>query len=140
MFATLIIVLPSIYTGGELRVRHRDREVRLELYCPEPSEVAFAAFYADCVHELLPITSGCRLTLVYNLLRQGKGRRPEPPNYDDEQADVTALLRQWVAGKEAPDDDSPEKLIYPLEHAYTPAELAFEALKGADAAVAAVPS
>jgi predicted 2-oxoglutarate/Fe(II)-dependent dioxygenase YbiX len=138
MFATLIIVLPSIYTGGALLVRHRGREVQLDLCCSEPSEVAFAAFYADCVHEVLPITSGCRLTLIYNLRRQGRGRLPEPPNYDTEQACVTALLRQWVAGKEAPDDDSPEKLIYPLEHAYTAAELAFEALKGADAAVAAV--
>jgi hypothetical protein len=37
---------------------------------------------------------------------------------------VTALLRQWSAGKDAPEDDSPEKLLYPLEHAYTPAEVA----------------
>ncbi len=138
MFATLIIALPSIYTGGELLVRHRDREVRLALGCSEPSEVAFAAFYADCVHEVLPITSGYRLALIYNLRRQGRGRLPEPPNYDTEQASVTALLRQWIADKEAPDNDAPEKLIYPLEHAYTPAELSFEALKGVDAAVAAV--
>ena len=138
MFATLIIVLPSIYTGGALLVRHRDREARLDLSCPEPSQVAFAAFYADCVHEVLPITSGYRLALVYNLRRQGRGQRPAPPDYDTEQAHVTALLRQWNAEKDAPADDSPEKLLYPLEHAYTPAELAFEALKGADAAVAAV--
>jgi predicted 2-oxoglutarate/Fe(II)-dependent dioxygenase YbiX len=138
MFATLIIVLPSLYTGGALLVRHRDREARLELSCPEPSQVAFAAFYADCVHEVLPITSGYRLALVYNLRRQGRGQLPTPPDYDIEQARVTALLRQWSAGKDAPEDDSPEKLLYPLEHAYTPAELAFEALKGADAAVATV--
>ena len=138
MFATLVIVLPSIYSGGELLVRHRDREVRLDLHCPEPSEVTFAAFYADCKHEVLPITSGCRLTLIYNLLRQDKGRLPEPPNYEAEQAGVTALLRQWAAARKLPEDDSPEKLIYPLEHAYTPAELGFEALKGADTAVADV--
>jgi predicted 2-oxoglutarate/Fe(II)-dependent dioxygenase YbiX len=138
MFATLIIILPSLYTGGALLVRHRDREVRLELSCPEPSQVTFAAFYADCVHEVLPITAGYRLALVYNLRRQGRGQIPQPPDYDTEQAQVTALLRQWSAGKDAPDDDSPEKLLYPLEHAYTPAELAFEALKGADAAAATV--
>ncbi|MFO1432107.1 MAG: 2OG-Fe(II) oxygenase [Candidatus Competibacteraceae bacterium] len=138
MFATLVIVLPSIYSGGELLVRHRDREARLDLHCSEPSELAFAAFYADCKHEVLPITSGCRLTLVYNLLRQGKDRLPEPPSYEAEQARATALLRQWAAAKKRPDDDSPEKLIYTLEHAYTPAELGFEALKGADAAVADV--
>jgi hypothetical protein len=37
-----------------------------------------------------------------------------------------------------PEHGSPKKLIYPLEHAYTPAELAFDTLKNADAAVAAV--
>jgi predicted 2-oxoglutarate/Fe(II)-dependent dioxygenase YbiX len=113
MFATLIMVLPSLYTGGALLVRHRGREVRLELSCPEPSQVAFAAFYADCVHEVLPITSGYRLALVYNLRRQGRGQRPEPPNYDPEQARVTALLRQWSAGKDAPDDDSPKSCSIP---------------------------
>lgn len=37
-----------------------------------------------------------------------------------------------------PDDTSPDKLVYPLEHAYTPAELAFDTLKNADAAAAGV--
>jgi predicted 2-oxoglutarate/Fe(II)-dependent dioxygenase YbiX len=138
MFATLVVVLPSTSTGGELVVRHKDREVRLGLHCEDPSEAAFAAFYADCVHEVLPVTSGCRLALVYNLLRRGKGRRPEPPNYEGEEVRVAALLQAWSAGKQAPQDDAPEKLIYPLEYAYTPAELGFDALKGADAAIAGV--
>ncbi|MDQ4059916.1 MAG: 2OG-Fe(II) oxygenase, partial [Pseudomonadota bacterium] len=119
-------------------VRHKGREVRLDLRCEDPSEMAFAAFYADCVHEVLPVTSGCRLALVYNLLRRGKGPRPQPPSYEGEQVRAAALLQAWAAGKSSPDDDTPEKLIYPLEHAYTPAELGFDALKGADAAVAGV--
>ena len=138
MFATLVLVLPSMATGGELVIRHKGREARLDLRCEDPSEAAFAAFYADCVHEVLPVTTGCRLTLVYNLLRKGKGPEPEPPSYEGEQAKVAALLQAWAAGKQLPDDDAPEKLIYPLEHAYTPAELSFDTLKGADAAVAGV--
>ena len=138
MFATLALVLPSVSTGGELVIRHKGREARLDLRCEDPSEAAFAAFYADCVHEVLPVTTGCRLTLVYSLLRKGKGPAPEPPSYEGEQAKVAALLQAWVAGKQLPDDDEPEKLIYPLEHAYTPAELSFDTLKGADAAVAGV--
>ncbi|MGE3541301.1 MAG: 2OG-Fe(II) oxygenase [Candidatus Tectimicrobiota bacterium] len=137
MFATLILVLPSLYSGGDLVVRHRGREVRCALSCPEASQVAFAAFYADCVHEVLPITSGYRLALVYNLKRQGRGPQPEAPNYDAEQASVVALLQQWSAASDRL-DDTPDKLLYPLEHAYTPAELSFAALKGTDAAVAAV--
>jgi hypothetical protein len=138
MFAPLIIVLPSIYTGGALLVRHRDREARLELRGPEPSQVAFAAFDADCVHEGLPLTAGYRLALVSNRRRQGRGQGPEPPPYAPEQARVTALLRQWSAGKAAPEDDSPDTLLSPLAYAYTPAELACGALQGADAAVAEV--
>lgn len=146
MFATLVLALPSKSKGGELVVRHRDREGRLDLACDEPSEIAFAAFYADCVHEVLPVTFGCRATLVFNLVRKAKGKAPQPPSYEAEAEKVTRLLRGWVddrasAGIDAAADEGaenapPEKLVIPLEHAYTPAELAFDRLKGADAAVA----
>jgi predicted 2-oxoglutarate/Fe(II)-dependent dioxygenase YbiX len=138
MFATLVVALPSIHTGGELVVRHKGREVRLELHGPDPSMAAFAAFYADCVHEVLPVTSGCRLVLVYNLVREGRGRLPQPPDYEAETQRIAALLAAWGAGEWESDDEAPAKLVYPLEHAYTPAELSFQALKGADAAAAAV--
>ena len=142
MFATLVIVLPSLHTGGELLIRHRDREVRLDLACEDASEVAFAAFYADCQHEVRPIRSGYRLVLIYNLIRQGPGKPPEPPAYDAEEDRVTDLLSRWaselVTAKTDTPRDCPDKLIYPLEHAYTPAEIAFGTLKNADAAVATV--
>ena len=79
MFATLVAALPSSFAGGELVVRHKGREVRLDLRGDDPAEVAFAAFYADCVHEVLPVTKGCRLILVYNLVRRGRGGRPSRP-------------------------------------------------------------
>ena len=139
MFATLIVALPSLHTGGELVVRHRGREARLDLRCTDFSELAWAAFYADCVHEVLPITSGCRLVLVYNLRRLGKGRLPRPPSYEQETAALGQLLRRWSEpSARSQDEDRPVKLVYPLEHAYTPAELSFAALKGADAAAAGV--
>ncbi len=139
MFATLIIVLPADYTGGELVLRQKDRTVTLDLRGGDPSEVAFAAFYTDCLHEVRPITAGCRLTLVYNLLRRGDARHAlQPPRYEREQARSATLLRRWAARTTGSDADAPTKLIYPLEHAYTPAELSFAALKGADAAGAAV--
>jgi predicted 2-oxoglutarate/Fe(II)-dependent dioxygenase YbiX len=139
MFATLVIVLPSIYTGGELVIRHRDQEVQLDLTCSESCELAFAAFYADCVHAVLPVTSGCRLTLIYNLRRTDGGSPPKPPDYASEQSQIAELLRKWSEDQAVlEEDNATEKLIYPLEHAYTPAELSFASLKGADAAVADV--
>ena len=148
MFATLVLALPSHSAGGELVVRHMDREARLDMSSDEPSEIAFAAFYADCVHEVLPVTAGCRVSLVFNLLRKGKGAALQPPAYEAEAGKVSALLSAWTEVKAGPDTDHEDaedatasvgptqKLVYPLEHSYTPAELAFGTLKGADAAVA----
>ncbi len=81
MFGTLVIVLPSLFAGGELVTRHQERRVQLDLHRDDPAELGFAAFYADCMHEVLPLTEGSRLTLVYNLMR--------------EQARMTALLQAW---------------------------------------------
>jgi len=131
MFATLVIVLPSCSSGGELIVRHAGREAALDLRPDDAGEAAFAAFYADCVHEVLPVTAGCRLALIYNLLRRQQKGALLPPDYRNEQARIERRLRDWRSGK-------PEKLVYPLQHAYTPAEIAFDALKGADAGAAEV--
>lgn len=135
MFASLVIVLPSAAagTGGALIVRHKDREERLDLVPDDPAELRFAAFYADCVHEVTPVASGHRLTLIYNLIRPGTGRLPLAPDHTEQAAAIAALLRNWSA-----DDDAPVKLIVPMEHAYTSAELGPDALKGADAAAAGV--
>ncbi|HEY8614232.1 MAG TPA: 2OG-Fe(II) oxygenase [Roseomonas sp.] len=138
MFATLVVVLPSRFTGGELVVQHKGRQARLGLRSEDPAEAGFAAFYADCRHELLPVTEGYRLTLVYNLIGPGRGRPPEPPDFTKEQARLATLLQAWSAGKGRSGDITPEKLVYPLEHAYTPAELGFPTLKGRDAAAANV--
>jgi hypothetical protein len=47
------------------------------------------------------------------------------------------LLREWRASMDG-EGFVPEKLVYPLEHAYTAPELSFPVLKGADAAAAGV--
>jgi hypothetical protein len=119
-------------------VRHKEREARLDLANDDPSEMAFAAFYADCVHEVLPITAGCRATLIYNLVRKSKGGALGPPSYERETARAKVLLEEWGNSKTAPDDGVPEKVVYLLQHAYSPAELDFANLKGIDAAVAAL--
>ncbi len=145
MFATLVIVLPSNYTGGELIIRHQQQEVSLHLNSQDPSELAYAAFYADCQHEILPITSGCRLALIYNLMRsRANAPLPVPPDFTKETDKAANLLLTWqqqlqtLQKNDQTSDDVPEKLIFSLEHAYSQAELKFSALKNADAALADV--
>ena len=134
MFATLVLVLPSVYEGGELLIRHGCKQVNLDLNQTDLGDVAYAAFYADCVHEVRPITSGVRLVLTYNLLRKGRELGGSPPQYPAQQARAVACLRRWHSDLAASVIDTPQKLVYPLEHAYSAAELGFASLKNADAA------
>ncbi|MCC5849989.1 MAG: 2OG-Fe(II) oxygenase [Verrucomicrobia bacterium] len=137
MFGTLVITLPSAHTGGNLRIRHADQEVCLDL-CPlESAEIRFAAFFADCEHEVEPIKDGNRICLVYNLLRK-KGEMPSAPA-DDRMAvrAATKALRDWAAVNRDAEEIS-RKIVYLLEHKYTESALSFQALKGEDAALARV--
>jgi 2OG-Fe(II) oxygenase superfamily len=138
MFGTLLIVLPSPHTGGELVVRHADREVTIDLSGDEVAEIKFAAFYADCEHEVLPVIRGDRVCLVYNLLQRPPrdAKNPLPlmaPVYEAETADAATLLAKVFAGP-----DAPTKIAWLLEHQYSPAALSFAALKSADRARAKV--
>jgi hypothetical protein len=57
--------------GGELLVRHGDKELTFDWSTSASKEaqpaVQWAAFYSDCEHEVLEVTSGHRITLTYNL-------------------------------------------------------------------------
>ena len=138
MFATLVIALPSRSSGGELIVRHEGREASIDMVCEDPAEARYGAFYADCVHEVRPVKSGCRVTLNYNLIRKGACKALDPPRHEREEKHLTALLGSWPRSESKSGGCTPSKLVYPLSHAYTPAELSFASLKGADAAVAGV--
>jgi hypothetical protein len=47
--------------------------VRLDLHCEDPSEMAFAAFYADCVHEVLPVATGLPVGSGLQFVASGTG-------------------------------------------------------------------
>ena len=135
MIATLTISLPTAGAGGELIVRHHGREVTLDMNADEPSELAFAAFYADCSHESRPVRRGHRLSLVFNLcLRPGDSDTPRrAPDYSDLVESVTEYLVNWRKS-----DHPPEKYVWVLEHDYSENGRSFATLKNTDAAVARV--
>lgn len=71
MFATLILQLPSIHTGGDLIVYNPDKTTFKhdfgKLTNKSAYEIHYAAHYADAEHEITEITSGYRLALVYSI-------------------------------------------------------------------------
>jgi hypothetical protein len=138
MFGTMIIALPSFHTGGQLIVRHKNKEATIDLSGAEGSELKFGAFYADCEHEVLPITKGYRICLVYNLVQKTMKYRSTPPQltapcYDKEVQEASKMLQEAFSS-----DVQLSKLVWLLDHQYSSAELAFNTLKNKDAAIAQV--
>jgi hypothetical protein len=137
MVATLVVTLPSAHEGGALRVRHEGREEIVDWSLQGRFQTQFAAFYADCEHEVRPLTKGFRLALVYNLTQEKTRQIVTAPKSTEQIAEVALLLRQWGDTKQ-PGSELPRKLAVLLDHKYTQAGLTFDALKGLDRARANV--
>ena len=134
MVATLVISLPTDGVGGELVMRHKDRETVADMCVRDPSELAFAAFYADCTHETRPVLEGHRISLVYNLVLRGPGASGAPrqaPDYAPQAEAIAGLLSAWSRKEVAA-----AKIVWLLDHDYSEAGLSFDDFKGTDAAVA----
>ena len=133
MVGTLVVTLPSSYTGGELMVGHNED---WKAYRGSKTALSLVAFYADCRHEVLKVTSGYRITLTYNLLLHGDTSRPAGDG--GTAAELADLLREHFSTPvpryyRGPAADPPNRLVYLLDHEYTPRGLNWRRLKGADA-------
>lgn len=73
-------------------------------------ETGFAAFYADCLHDVLPATDGHRLALTWNLIRDNASTQASAPDHAAETEALARHLANWP-------DDAPAKIAIPLEHA-----------------------
>ncbi len=133
MVGTLVVTLPSSHAGGELMVGHNEE---WKAYWGSKTALSLVAFYADCRHEVLKVQSGYRITLTYNLLLHGDTSRPDGD--DGTAAELAGLLREHFSTPVpryygGPATDPPNRLVYLLDHEYTPRGLSWRRLKGADA-------
>jgi predicted 2-oxoglutarate/Fe(II)-dependent dioxygenase YbiX len=133
MIGTLVVTLPSNYTGGELMV---GRGEEWKAYRGSKKALSAVAFYADCRHEVLKVKSGYRVTLTYNLLVHGDAGRTD--GNEATIAELADLLREHFSTAApryhyGPATDIPKRLVYLLDHEYTPRGLGWGRLKGADA-------
>ncbi|XP_063693304.1 uncharacterized protein LOC134825097 [Bolinopsis microptera] len=79
MFGTLIVQLPSVFTGGNFVVKHLQSSRAIENSCVGSStHCKFVAHYSNCPHELDEVTSGYRAVLIYSLCWDGTGAKPSP--------------------------------------------------------------
>ena len=140
MFATLVVQLPSHFSGGEFVVRHGGVEKTYTLgsddsSCSQLSH--FVAHYADCEHAVREVTGGHRLALVYSLCWKGEDGPPPTPAALSSTALGQRLANMFEEGFHA--NDVPTPLCVYLEHQYTEdslGHLGIRALKGRDRAIA----
>ncbi len=129
MVATLVVGLPSSHKGGELIVRHEGQERTIDFGGPDGDlfRIHYAAFYADCEHEVRPLKQGYRLCLVYNLTLARSNETLSAPSDSEHIERIAPLIQQW-----AENEESTEKLAITLDHRYTQEGLSWDALKGTD--------
>jgi hypothetical protein len=124
MVGSLVVGLPSTFSGGALEVRHVGETAT---YRGSKKALSFVAFYSDCRHQVKPVTSGYRVVLTYNLLL-GRARAARPTAPDSER--IGSLARCLDEHFRPP--GAPDRLVYLLDHEYTPRGLDWSRLKGVD--------
>ncbi|XP_037042701.1 uncharacterized protein LOC119079025 isoform X2 [Bradysia coprophila] len=138
MFATLVVQLPSRFDGGQLVIEHDNTTKKLDF--STNTELAnmyttfFSAFYCDCKHEILPVTDGTRMCLVYNLVTtetDASRELPTAPMVSDVEMQMASVCTEWRNT-----NTGPVKIVYGLSHKYTERSLSFTNLKSTDRSVA----
>lgn len=120
--------------GGELIVRHNSIEKNFDLARSNEYEIHYIAFYADCEHEIRPVTAGHRLALVYNLVSNSRSDQIAPLDHAATVSTMKEALEHWIQ-----DLTSIDRAVYMLQHRYTVAGLkTISQLKGPDRAIASL--
>jgi len=83
MLGSLVVIYPTPHEGGELVLRHKEQEWKIDAKTLTASQsspsLAYVAFYSDIEHEILKVTSGHRVTVTYNLYLVDMSSEPQAP-------------------------------------------------------------
>ena len=128
MFGSLVIVFPTPHEGGALKLRApgpREGEM-LEwtfdssglLAQQDKPSIAYVAFFSDVEHEVMPVTSGHRVTITYNLYYT-----PDEPEPSKTLNQVSTNEQSFKAALQAALDDQSflstgGNLMFGLRHQY----------------------
>ncbi|KAK3400751.1 hypothetical protein B0T20DRAFT_152426 [Sordaria brevicollis] len=132
MFGTLVVSLPSAHQGGDVVVKHCGEK---KTFKTSDTTQSFITWYSDVHHEVLPVESGYRWVLTYNLALDPKAVRPSAGLVRDETRALRHTLRKWLR---EPVETRKSGLYYALDHEYTEASVRLNNLKTRDLAVGQV--
>jgi hypothetical protein len=128
MFGTLIVALPSKHAGGQLHIRHGGEQTTVDFSVEKHArDFQYAAFFADCEHEVVPVISGHRFCAVFNLVLEEGDPALLNLTARDHASPLAALLTRIVR-QQTP--GTPTVIL--LQHQYTEANFSIRKLKGND--------
>ncbi|KAI1767563.1 hypothetical protein GGR53DRAFT_99628 [Hypoxylon sp. FL1150] len=127
MFGTLVVSLPSPHEGGDVVVKHCGMEKILQT---SEEEMACLFWYSDVSHEVLPVTSGYRWVLTYNLAIDPAAELPTADSIP-ENARLRKTLQLWMQEVENA-SLIPWPRYWVLDHKYTEANISYQGLKTVD--------
>jgi hypothetical protein len=142
MVGTLVVTLPSSFRGGAMVIEHQGEKVTFRT---SRQPLSFLAFYADCHHEVRPVTDGYRIVLTYDLVLAGDGSAADLGTGAEPRAAgaLAARFREHFenplpsprpSDERVPPRKAPNRLVYLLDHQYTERGVGWHRLKGDDAA------
>ena len=110
MFATIVIVLPSRFTGGTVCVSHGDLNSTFEHCANSLTQTTVLAWYTDVEHQVKAVTSGYRLALSPHLIHTTNALRPAVASHTAVSRRLRHILLSWKQAEQ----DAPAKIVYVL--------------------------
>ncbi|EFX04490.1 hypothetical protein CMQ_1418 [Grosmannia clavigera kw1407] len=129
MVGTLVISLPSQHEGGDVSLSFQTESKTFATSPGSSWDISALAWFSDVSHEIAEIKQGYRLVLTYNLVQNGPAVQTAESTYRQQEKVRTRLLR-WKTQIQTPDP-----IVYPLDHQYTESSLSLANMKGRDRAV-----
>lgn len=132
MIGTVIVSLPVDHTGGNMIIKHHDENFLFDTqHATNYKEIlSYVAFYGDCLHEILPVESGHRIILTFNMFLHNPTYSykviKEDVNEEIEDSELKESIKRFLQETNV----SPKYIV--LEHFYSEINLANERLKGRD--------
>ncbi|PLW26511.1 hypothetical protein PCASD_24475 [Puccinia coronata f. sp. avenae] len=131
MFGTLTMCLPSAHTGGEYVLKRNGESKTLGR--SDANHWSFVCWYSGVSHELLPVRSGHRCALIYQLATSPDHPRPSADILDLQKLLLRTSLKNWLRdlANNYP-RDVPSHLYHALEAKYSKAPTSTKELKVQD--------
>lgn len=128
--ATVVIVLPSYFTGGAANLIHKGISTEFDCSAGSQFQTSVLAWRSETTLNMKQITSGCQLALSYNLVDTTRSLRPALSANADVGRELRQVLLAWRDNQGTP---TPDNIVCCLDQTYSNLNNGATVLQGEDA-------